>query len=365
MTVVVPVADPSRGVRALRSELDVALARVLESGRYVLGPEHDLFEVELAAYLGTASCVGVASGTDALELALRAVCCDEGDEIVASANAGFYATAAARAAGLEVRYADVEPNTLTLSVETVEPALTPATRAVVVTHLYGLLADVEPIAQLCRARGIALVEDCAQAAGARRGGRCAGTFGDAAAFSFYPTKNLAALGDGGAVVSNDDDVAERVRALRQYGWEAKYRVTTSGGTNSRLDELQAAVLRVRLPHLDRWNERRRSIAARYSKVLRPRVGRVVAVEGEEYVAHLAVALVEERDATRTKLRASGIGTDIHYPIADHRQPLWRGSLADLRLPVTEHAAEHVLTLPCFPELTDNEVDRVCEALDEL
>jgi len=365
LTVVVPVADPSRGVRALRPELDAALARVLESGRYVLGPEHDLFEVEFAAYLGTASCVGVASGTDALELALRAVGCAEGDEIVASANAGFYATAAARAAGLEVRYADVEPNTLTLSVETVEPALTPATRAVVVTHLYGLLADVEPIAQLCRARGIALVEDCAQAAGARRGGRCAGTFGDAAAFSFYPTKNLAALGDGGAVVSNDDGVAERVRALRQYGWETKYRVTTSGGTNSRLDELQAAVLRVRLPYLDRWNEHRRSIAARYSKVLRPPVGSVVAVEGEDYVAHLAVALVEERDAIQTKLRASGIGTDIHYPIPDHRQPLWRGSFADLRLPVTEHAAEHVLTLPCFPELADNEVDRVCEALDEL
>ncbi|HEY4620926.1 MAG TPA: DegT/DnrJ/EryC1/StrS family aminotransferase [Gaiellaceae bacterium] len=363
--VFVPVADPRRGVEALRPELDAAIARVIEGGRYILGPEHDAFQDELSRFLGARHCVAVACGTDALELALLAVGCRDGDEVVTAANAGFYTTAAARMAGLSVRYADVDPSTLTVSVATLDAAMTSGTRAVVVTHLYGLLADVEPIAELCRERGVAVIEDCAQAAGARRGGRFAGTFGDAAAFSFYPTKNLPALGDGGAVVTNDDDVAERVRSLRQYGWDGRYRVAVPNGRNSRLDEIQAAVLRARLPHLDAWNERRRSIAARYRQALRPDLGRLVSLEGEDYVAHLAVVLLGERDAARARLQAAGIGTDVHYPIPDHRQPLWGDALAKVRLPVTERAAEQVLTLPCFPELTDKEVDRVCEALDEL
>jgi dTDP-3-amino-2,3,6-trideoxy-4-keto-D-glucose/dTDP-3-amino-3,4,6-trideoxy-alpha-D-glucose/dTDP-2,6-dideoxy-D-kanosamine transaminase len=357
----IPVADPRRGVAALRSELDDAVARVLEGGRYVLGPEHDLFEAELAGYLGAAQCVAVASGTDALELALRAVGCQPGSTIITAANAGFYTSAAARAAGLSVVYADVDPATLALSAATVEPALTPETAAVVVTHLYGLLADVEPIAKLCAARGIALVEDCAQAAGARRDGRAAGTFGDAAAFSFYPTKNLAALGDGGAVVTGRDEVAARVRELRQYGWATKYRVATAGGRNSRLDELQAAFLRVRLRHLDAGNTRRRSIALRYAEALPS----LVRLGGEDYVAHLAVALVDDRDVVRARLGGAGVGTDVHYPVPDHRQPVWEDEHADVRLSVTEDAVERVVTLPCFPELTDNEVDRVCEALGEL
>lgn len=363
--VVVPVADPRRGVEKLRPELDAAIARFLESGRYILGREVESFERELAEFLGVRHCVTVASGTDALELALRSVGCRDGDEIVTAANAGFFSTTAARAGGFGVRYADVEPRTLTLSAATVEAALTPRTRAVVVTHLYGVLADVEAIVTLCREREIAVVEDCAQAAGARREGRLAGTFGDVGTFSFYPTKNLPALGDGGAVVMNDDDVAARVRSLRQYGWEERYRVATPRGRNSRLDELQAAVLRTRLPHLDAWNDRRRSIVARYSAALRPEVGRVVSLGGDDFVAHLAIAVVEDRQAVRARLRNAGIGTDVHYPIADHRQPVWRDAFADTRLPVTEHAVEHVVTLPCFPELVDDEVDRVCHALDQL
>ena len=361
----VPVAEPSRAVAAFRPELDAALARVLDSGRYILGPEHDLFETEFAQYLGARHCIGLASGTDALEIAFRSIGRREDTWIVAAANAGFYSTAAAHLAGLRVRYVDIDPETLTLTAATVERELTGVTRAVVVTHLYGVLADVEPIAELCRARGIPLVEDCAQAHGARRRGRVAGTFGDVAAFSFYPTKNLPALGDGGALVTNDDDIAERARRLRQYGWESKYRVTSRGGGNSRLDELQAAVLRTRLPHLDAWNQRRRSIAARYAEALPPASGRLIALDGEDYIAHLAVALVQKRDAARSRLRAAEIDTDVHYPVPDHRQPLWGQTLAHVQLPVTEHAAEHVLTLPCFPELTDKEVDRVCDALHEL
>jgi dTDP-4-amino-4,6-dideoxygalactose transaminase len=234
----------------------------------------------------------------------------------------------------------------------------------VVTHLYGNVADVEPIRRLCDERGVLLVEDCAQAIGARRDGRFAGTFGHLAAFSFYPTKNLGALGDGGAVVTDDPALAASVRALRQYGWEHKYHVVRRHGRNSRLDELQAAILRSKLPMVDRWNERRRTIVGRYAGALDVSAGRFVFDEGTS-VAHLAVALVEDRDRARAVLEERGIGTDVHYPVADHRQPVWDGHAVQARLPVTEDAVEHVLTVPCFPELEDAEIDHVCEALDDL
>ena len=365
VTTRVPVSDPSRAALALREELAGVFERFLASGRYILGPEHAAFETEFAAFVGVGHCVGVASGTDALELALSAVGCRSGDAILTAANCGAYTTGTARRRGFRVRFADVDPETLGLSRSTVEEALSPDVRAVVVTHLYGLLADVERIAALCRDRGIALVEDCAQAAGARRNGRRAGSFGDAATFSFYPTKNLAALGDGGAVTTDRPDVAERVRLLRQYGWDRKYRVSLRGGQNSRLDELQAAVLRTRLGRLDELNKRRRSIADRYAKELAPAVGRFVALKGEDYVAHLAVVVAEDREALRSALDSAGIGTDVHYPIADHQQPAWSDEYADVRLPVTEHAVTHVLTVPCFPELTEEEIERVCEVLRAL
>ncbi len=363
-TALVPLNDPLRGALALRAELAEAFERVLESGRYVLGPEHDALERELAGLVGVEHCVGVASGTDALELALAATC-RPGTAVLAAANCGGYATAAARCSGLRLVYADVDPETLGLSRETVEAALTPDVGAVVLTHLYGLVADAAGVGALCRERGIALVEDCAQAAGARHEGRPAGSFGDVAAFSFYPTKNLAALGDGGALATADGELAERLRALRQYGWGAKYRVELAGGRNSRLDELQAAVLRVRLRHLEGWNAARRRIAERYAASLPAAAGRLVAASGDRYVAHLAVVLCTDRDHVRSALDAAGIGTDVHYPIPDHLQPAWRADHPGVRLPVTEHAAGHVLSLPCFPELTDAEVERVCEVLREL
>jgi dTDP-3-amino-2,3,6-trideoxy-4-keto-D-glucose/dTDP-3-amino-3,4,6-trideoxy-alpha-D-glucose/dTDP-2,6-dideoxy-D-kanosamine transaminase len=362
----VPVSDPGRAAFALREELRETFDRVAASGWYVHGREHAAFESEFATFLGTRHCLGLASGTDALQLALLAVGCSAGDEILTSANCGGYTTAAARSAGLRVRFADVDADTLGLSPATVEQALRPATRAVVVTHLYGLVGDIEGVAELCRERGAALVEDCAQATGARVGARRAGTFGDAAAFSFYPTKNLAALGDGGAVTTNSEDIADRVRRLRQYGWEPKYRVTLDGGRNSRLDELQAAILRPRLGRLDEANARRRAIVERYAEALPPNVGRFVrGGGGEDFVAHLAVVVAGDRPALRQALEAAGVGTDVHYPIPDHRQPAWSGDYRSVQLPVTEHAAEHVLTLPCFPELRDEEVERACEVLRAL
>ena len=361
----VPVADPVRAALEQRQAIDRAVTRVLESGRYVMGREHDAFEHELAAHLGVAHCAGVASGTDALELALRAVGCHAGDELVIAANAGFYSSTAALALGMRIRYADVDEATLTLSAATLAPVVGETTKAVVVTHLYGFFAEVEPITELCRSHGVAVVEDCAQAVGARRDGHFAGSVGDVAALSFYPTKNLAALGDGGAVATNDDDVAARVRALRQYGWKTKYNVAIPGGRNSRLDELQAAILRTRLPLLATANERRREIVRAYESALGSSAARLVTQTGEDSVAHLAVLLADERDRVRSRFEEAGIATDVHYPLADHRQPVWGGRYASAHLPVTEHAVEHVLTIPCYPELTEDEVARVCGVLEEI
>jgi dTDP-4-amino-4,6-dideoxygalactose transaminase len=356
------VADPLRAVAADRAAVDAALGTVLDSGRYIHGPEHAAFEEEFASFVGAAHCAGVANGTDALELALAAVGCAPGDGVVVAANAGGYATAAAGRLGCIVVFADVDPVTLGLTAATVEPVLTDAIKAVVATHLYGLMCGIEGLVALCQERGIAVVEDCAQAAGARRGGLRAGAFGDAATFSFYPTKNLAAIGDGGAVVTDDRAIDERVRALRQYGWSEKYRVGVPGGWNSRLDELQAAVLRVGLAHLDDRNARRRDFVRRYADALPAHAGRLVWADGEDFVAHLAVILANDRESLRAALAAAEIGTDIHYPRADHQQDAWR---TDDSLPVTEHAVAHVLTIPCYPELTRGEVEQIAGVLGDV
>jgi dTDP-4-amino-4,6-dideoxygalactose transaminase len=361
----IPLNDLSRCEPALRDELLDALRRVAASGRYLQGPERETFELEFGRFVGTERCVGVANGTDAIELALVGVGCSAGDEVLMAANAGSYATTAALRANLTPRYADVDPDTLCLSATSIAASLSAQLSAVVVTHLYGQMADIESIAELCREHAIALVEDCAQAAGAARGGLRAGSFGDAAAFSFYPTKNLGAMGDAGAVVTSSEAVERRVRSLAQYGWDAKYRVSLPGGRNSRMDEMQAAVLRARLPHLETWNARRRRIAARYADALPHKVGRFLAHDGDDYVAHLAVILTSSRDEVRASLARAGILTEVHYPIPDHRQPLWNGTLDGVVLPVTEAAARELLTVPCFPELTEVEVDRVCEALHAL
>jgi dTDP-4-amino-4,6-dideoxygalactose transaminase len=364
----VPLNDLGRAFAALEGPLRSAVDEVLSSGWYVLGPQHDAFEQEFAAAVGAAHCVGVGNGTDALELALLAVGCRPGDEVVTAANAGMYTATAALKAGLVPRFADVDPTSLLLTAETVAPALTARTRAVVVTHLYGRLADMAPLRDLCRAAGVALVEDCAQAAGARNEEGPAGSLGDVAAFSFFPTKNLGALGDGGAVVTNDDERAALVRRLRQYGWSSKYTVTEPRGRNSRLDELQAAVLRVKLPHLADWNARRRAIVSRYAEILgngRRRMVHGDAAESPAYVGHLAVMTTPERDADRALFTEAGIRTDVHYPVPDHQQPVMAGATAGLRLPVTEAAAAEILTLPCFAEMTETEIERVCDVLHKL
>ena len=339
-----------------------ALARVVESNSFVMGREVAQFEAEFAAHTGVTHCISVANGTDALELALRALGVGQGTNVVCAANAGFYGSTAILQVGANPVFADVDDRTLALAPAALEAALRGRPAAVIVTHLYGQLADIEPIARLCRAAGVPLIEDCAQAHGAERGGRRAGSFGDIACFSFYPTKNLGALGDGGAVLTGDPELAAGLRSLRQYGWHRKYEVTRLGARNSRLDELQAAVLREKLKHLDRQNGERRAIARSYSEGLAGLPLQLPASLGEDFAAHLYVVRTPRRDALRQHLLEAGVATDVHYPIADTRQPALQGRFAHVALPVTEVACDTVMSLPCFPGLADADVQHVIHSV---
>jgi aminotransferase EvaB len=360
----VAMNDLLRGFNSRREELEAVLLRVAQSGWYIHGPEHEAFQKEFADFIDVGHCVGVASGTDALELAIRAVGQGRDGTVLTAANAGGYTTTAARRVGRQVTYADVDPTHLCLTVKSVEPLLDGVAIAVV-THLYGRMAPIEEIVALCHERGVAVIEDCAQSVGAERGGRKAGSFGDAATFSFYPTKNLGALGDGGAIVTSDAELAASLLRLRQYGWTSKYSIGVDGGRNSRLDEMQAAVLRSRLPHLASWSERRREIITQYAVAAAGTSLTVLPVAGADHVGHLAVGLTPRRDDVVAALAAAGVRTDVHYPIPDHLQPAFAPEFADVSLPVTEEAARQVISLPCFPELTDAEVGQVCDALRSL
>jgi aminotransferase EvaB len=342
-------ADPS---------IQAAVLRVLDSQRFVMSTELASFEKEFASYVGANHCIGVANGTDAIELALRAVGVAAGSTVISAANAGFYGSTAIHAIGAQPLYVDVDSTRLTLAPSGLAKVLDRQPAAVIVTHLYGQLADIEQIAEMCHSRGIPLVEDCAQSHGARRNGRMAGSFGDISCFSFYPSKNLGALGDGGAITTNSDLFAASVRELRQYGWRAKYHVGRRSGKNSRLDELQAAVLRVKLVDLDRQNDQRRSIAQRYNRAFTALPLQLPYCVAEDYVAHLYVVRTDCRHALRNHLQALGIGTEIHYPIPDHHQLAYKSVLSQQSLPVTELACETVLSLPCYPGMTEDDVTYV-------
>ncbi|HET7728404.1 MAG TPA: DegT/DnrJ/EryC1/StrS family aminotransferase [Usitatibacter sp.] len=355
------MSELRRQSEALRPELAAAILEVLDSGWFILGEGVRRFEAAFAAYLNVAHAVGVANGTDALELGLRALGVGPGDRVVTAANAGGYSTIAIHACGAQAQFVDVDRDHGGFDPSGLAAALDSRPRAIVITHLYGRLGPVEEVAAAARAAGVAVLEDCAQAHGARRGGVFAGAFGDAGCYSFYPTKNLGALGDGGAVVSNDAAIAERVRQLRQYGWEGKYRVTLEHGRNSRLDEMQAAVLQVKLAWLDRENARRRDIAAAYAKGIRNGAIVVPRRGGEDDVVHLFVVRCAQREALRTHLAAAGIRSDVHYPIPDHRQPAFAARYGTVSLPATEALAAEVLTLPAHPALGEGEIALVIEA----
>jgi dTDP-4-amino-4,6-dideoxygalactose transaminase len=353
------INDLSSRIRANEQAIYAAINNVIASGRLVLGPNVKKFEASFAEYLGADYCVGLANGTDAIELALRALGVGSGDCVATVANAGMYTTTALLAIGAEPFFLDVDLGTRNTTLNEVVRAVNSGVKAVVVTHLYGLATpEIRWIAQYCEQKGVKLLEDCAQAHGAKVDGKCVGTFGHASSFSFYPTKNLGALGDGGAVVTNRADIAERVTRLRQYGWTDKYRVEFVGARNSRLDELQAAILTVFLPELDAQNSRRRSIANRYDLRINHLDVILPKLTSQEYVGHLYVIRSPKRDSLRAHLRSLDISSDVHYPIPDHRQPVFGRRFSQARLPNTEQLAAEILTLPCYPEMTEAQVEEV-------
>jgi dTDP-4-amino-4,6-dideoxygalactose transaminase len=345
-------------------QIKASIDRVMSSGLFILGPEVMQFERSFASYLGARHCVSLASGTDAIELGLKAMGVGAGDYVATVANAGMYTTTAMLAIGAEPYFMDVDLDTRVATLEEVTRAVKAGVKAVVVTHLYGLaIPEIARIAKYCTQNDVLLLEDCAQAHGAQVKGKMVGTFGDAGSYSFYPTKNLGALGDGGAVVTNNPNVAEKIALLRQYGWIKKYEVQLLGARNSRLDEVQAAILSDFLPHLDNANARRREIAIRYNSLIcQPDIA-VPHNDGTDYVAHLYVIRSKRRDSLREHLRNLNIGSDIHYPIPDHRQPAFAGRFSKICLENTELLVNEVLTLPCYPELNDEEVDSVIKAVN--
>ena len=357
------INDLSRHNGPLLPEIQSRVTTVLQSGWYILGAEVRAFEKSFAAYCGVSHCIGVGNGTDALELALRALRIGPGDEVITVANGGGYGTTAIRCAGAVPVYVDVHSESMSMDPAALAGRITPLTRAIMVTHLYGRMADMAGLLAIAGAARIPIIEDCAQAHGARLDGRAAGAWGQLGCFSFYPTKNLGALGDGGAVTTSDAVLAERVRALRQYGWAQKYDCRAAQGRNSRLDEMQAAILSVKLPRLDDWNRRRRNINALYSELLEGADVRLPPIAGENDAAHLYVIRTPERDRIRKALAGQGIATDVHYPIPDHRQECDSGTASSgCALPVTEACCGEVLSLPCFPEMQDEEVARVASCV---
>ncbi len=347
----------------IEKELQAAIGSVLKSGWYALGPQVRAFEEEFADYCGTAHCIGVANGTDAIEIALKGVGVVAGDEVVVAANAGMYSTTAILAMGAEPVYADVSEEDFLLTPQSVAAVVTSKTKAIIVTHLFGLMADLVGFKSLAQKHGLKLVEDCAQAHGAMRDGKRAGSCGDVAAFSFYPTKNLGALGDGGAVVTNHSEVADRCSQLRQYGWSGKYAVQSAGGRNSRLDELQAAILRVKLAHLNGWNERRQHVASLYASQLEHPAIRKPLCGGAEHVNHLYVIQTDARNSLRDHLAQHQIGNEIHYPILDKDQAVFAGKYSHVSLPTSERLASRILSLPCFPELDLKALGKGIEAIN--
>lgn len=359
----IPFVDLKAAYRRLQPEIDAAVADALAGGWYILGEQVRTFEEEFAAWLDTGYAVGVASGTDAVMLALRACDVGPGDEVITVSHTAVATVAAVELCGAIPRLVDIEPGTLTMDPEKLRAAITPRTKAIVPVHLYGGPADMDAILAVAREHGLLVIEDCAQAHGARYRGRMVGTMGDAAAFSFYPTKNLGAVGDGGAVATSRPEVAERLRLLRQYGWRERY-ISDMPGYNSRLDELQAAVLRVRLRHLDEENEARRRAAAVYDTMLQGLPLELpVARPDDRHVYHLYAIRSERRDALQTFLATRGIGTAIHYPVPVHLQPAYhRLGYAPGSLPVTEAAARTVLSLPMFPDLSPASATVVAKAI---
>jgi len=362
------VNDLSVKLKRYENEISASIERVVQSGWLVFGPEVDRFEAAFADYHARQYCVSVANGTDALELALRALEIKPGSLVATVANAGAYTTTALHSIGASPHYLEVDKTSQCVTLESVQTALDLGVDAVVITHLFGrAVPEVVQIAEQCEQLGVPLLEDCAQAHGASIGNKLVGSFGDIASFSFYPTKNLGALGDGGAIITDNQAYAQTVSQLRQYGWKGKYEIGVHGGRNSRLDAIQAALLSEFLPHLDDWNDERLTVARRYDSeitnalISKPPIDHEQ--DGKPYVAHLYVVQTTLRNDLMAHLKQKNILSDVHYPIPDHQQETVLASTAGVSLPVTEFLAQNILTLPCYPGMSQKQVSHVIESVN--
>jgi dTDP-4-amino-4,6-dideoxygalactose transaminase len=362
---VIPFGDLGLQYQAIKVELDQAIQSVLNDGWFILGTNVSAFENEFAAYCGAAFAVGVANGTDALQLALMACGVTPGDEVVTTPHSATFTALAISATGAVPTFVDIDPDSYNMNPRKLEEAIGPRTRAVMPVHLYGQPADMDSIVAIAHRYNLSVIEDAAQAHGALYKGRRVGTLGDVACFSFYPSKNLGAFGDGGMVVTSNSEIGEKVRMLRDGGQKTRYDHQLLG-RNSRLDELQAAILLVKLTYLEKWNERRRHIAALYTALLGDsEVEPPIEMPYSRHVYHLYVIRCEDRDALREHLAARGVGTAIHYPIPIHLQGAYRWlNLGRGSFPIAERYAEHVLSLPIYPELTDAKVRQIAAHVRE-
>lgn len=360
----VPFFSATRQLSIIKKDVTTAINRVLLSGKYVLGEEGVSFENEFSAYIGTKYAVGVNSGTDAIKIALRSLSVGRGDEVITATNTAVPTVSAMRELGARPVFADID-EFFTLDPKKIEACITKKTKAIVAVHLYGQSADIASIKKIAKKHNIALVEDCAQATGASFGGRKVGTFGDASCFSFYPTKNLGAFGDGGMILTDNKRIAEKARSLRMYGMKKTY-YAEEEGFNSRLDEIQAAILRVKLPHLEKWNKKRRAIADFYSERIKNDLIELPRIRSKtDHVFHLYVIRTKEREALKKYLQENSIGCGIHYEYPIHRQrPYMQYAPKNDALKESERAATEILSLPIFPELTQEEIRYVVKVLND-
>jgi dTDP-4-amino-4,6-dideoxygalactose transaminase len=362
----IPLVDLRAQHASIEEEVTAAVSRVMAKADFVLGADVALFEQEFARYCEASDAVGLDSGLSALELGMRALGIGSGDEVITPAGSFIASSSAISFTGARPVWVDIDPRTYNLDPNLLEAAITERTKAIMVVHLYGQPADMDAVAEVARRHGLPIIEDACQSHGARYKGRRTGSMGAFAAFSFYPSKNLGAYGDAGALTTNDSELAERVRMMRNYGQRKKYDHAYLAW-NRRLDTIQAAVLRVKLPHLDAWNQSRRQIASLYSDLFAGSAVRLPVIEPHvEHVFHLYVVELEDRDRVLADLIARGVGAGIHYPVPIHLQAAYRPlGFGAGSFPVTEAAAKSVLSLPIYPELAESEVRRVADAVTGL
>ncbi len=359
----IPLVDLTAQYRSIKKEIDSAVFSTLESGHFILGPQVTKFEEDIASLLGLNFGVGLASGTDALVLALRALDVGAGDEVIIPAYTFFATAGTVMSVGAKPVMVDIDPHSYQIDVNKIEAAITSKTKAIIPVHLYGHPAEMNPILEIARRHNLKVIEDNAQGFGAEYLGKKTGSFGDIGCLSFFPTKNLGAFGDGGMVVTNDSKLAERMRMLRTHGWKKKY-YSEEVGYNSRLDAMQAAILQAKLPYVDTWNEKRRTLAKRYNEHLAP-FGIVTPLEKEwaKHVYHLYIIRSEKRDALQTFLKEKGIASEVYYPIPPHlSEPCKKFGYHAGDFPHAERASQETLALPLYPELTESQQDEVIGAV---